>query len=46
MRADREPHRPALTLSTAVRQIDWPGKKFAEIAMQILGKADHGLPTL
>jgi len=39
MRADRGPHRPALTSSTAVRQINRPGKKFAEIAMQIFGKA-------
>jgi hypothetical protein len=42
MRADRRqraPHRPALKLPTAVRQTDRPGKEFAEIAGQMLGKA-------
>jgi hypothetical protein len=39
MRADRRPHPTALTLSTTVPKIDRPKKKFAEIAMQILGKA-------
>jgi hypothetical protein len=40
MRADwrrQRPHRPAITLSAAVTQIDQQARKFAEIAMQILG---------
>jgi len=36
----RPPHRSSLKLPTAVHQTDRPGKKFAEIAGQILGKAE------
>jgi hypothetical protein len=35
----RPPHRPSLKLPTAVHPTHRPGKKFAEIAGQILGKA-------